>query len=105
MAKIVVTAGACGETVEATAKAVDDRYANVKIGKCCEYVERMKQALEAEPLDGYKLMKGFAASEIYKSAGVCLPHVTCPVPAALHKLVELELGLAVAADVVIKIEK
>ncbi len=105
MAKVVVNAGVCGEIVEATAESDDERYVKIKIGKCCEYVERMKAELEAEPLDAYKLMTNFESSLIYKSANKCLPHVTCPVPSALHKLIEIATGMAVAADVTIKIEK
>lgn len=105
MAKIVVNAGACGEIIEATAESDDERHVTIKIEKCCEYVERMKAELEAGPLDAYKLMTNIEGSLIYKSANKCLPHVTCPVPSGLHKLVELATGMAVASDVTIKIEK
>lgn len=105
MAKVVVIAGVCGETIEASAESIDKRYVKIKIEKCCEHVERMKLALEKEPLDGYRLMTNFENSQIYKSANFCLPHVTCPVPSALHKLVEVALELAVPVDISIKIEK
>ncbi len=105
MAKVIVNAGVCGEIMEASAESVDKRYVKIKIGKCCEFVERMKPALESEPLDGYKLMTTFESSDIYKAANKCLPHVTCPVPSGLHKLIEVALDLAISVDVSIKIEK
>ncbi len=104
MPKITIDAGACGETVEASAECEDGRVVKFTIGVCCEHVERMKPALELEPLDAFSLMKGFEVSPIYQSAAKCLPHVTCPVPSGFHKLVELSAGLAVPADVTMKIE-
>ncbi|MDH5509994.1 MAG: hypothetical protein OEZ32_06510 [Nitrospinota bacterium] len=103
--KISVFAGACGERVEAIAESVDDRYVVLTITQCCRHVEKMKATLENGPLDGFELMRNIRKSLIYDAAGACLPHVTCPVPSALHKLVEAELGLAVPVDVTIKFEK
>ncbi|MDH5638570.1 MAG: hypothetical protein OEZ04_08765 [Nitrospinota bacterium] len=105
MKKISVFAGVCGEKVEATAESVDGRHVKISITRCCVHVEKMKATLENGPLDGFELMRNIRKSQIYDAAGECLPHVTCPVPSALHKLVEAELGLAVPVDVTIKFEK
>lgn len=104
MRKVQICAGVCGETVEATAEKVDNRRVKLKIGKCCQFIERMKPELEKEPLDAYQLMNTISSSRIYQSASKCLPHVTCPAPSGLHKLIEVEMGLAVPVDVSIKIE-
>ncbi|MDH4185329.1 MAG: hypothetical protein OEV92_13960 [Nitrospinota bacterium] len=105
MKKVSVFAGACGETVEATAESADGRHVDLKITQCCKHVARMKAKLENGPLDGYELMRSLRTSQIYDVAGQCLPHVTCPVPSALHKLIEAELGLAVPVDITIKFEE
>lgn len=105
MKKISVFAGACGEKVEATAESADGRYVRISITQCCRHVSLMKSTLENGPLDGFELMRNIRKSMIYDAAGACLPHVTCPVPSALHKLVEAELGLAVPVDVTIKFDK
>lgn len=44
-------------------------------------------------------------SIVYKEASACLKHVSCPVPSAILKTVEVEAGLAVAKDVSMKFLK
>ena len=105
MNKISVFAGVCGEKVEATAHSEDGRHVKISITHCCKHVARMKAKLENGQMDGYELMRSIKTSPIYGAAGDCLPHVTCPIPSALHKLVEAELGLAVPVDVTIKFER
>jgi len=105
MKKIVVDAGVCGEKVAATAESPDGRHVKINITKCCRHMVQMKEMFSNGPLDGYELMRNIETSKIHIAADKCLPHVTCPVPTALHKLVEAELGLAVPVDVTIKFEK
>jgi hypothetical protein len=104
MNKVSVFAGICGELVEATAESEDGRHVKITITQCCKHVARMKAKLENGPLDGFELMRSIKTSQIYAAAD-CLPHVTCPIPSALHKLVEAELGLAIPMDVTIKFER
>ncbi len=102
--KVVICAGVCGETVEATVESVDSRYVRLKIGKCCKHIERMKPMLEGEPLDARKVISNIRQSPIFDAAQKWLPHVTCPVPVGLSKLIEIEAGLNVPVDVSIKFE-
>ena len=44
-------------------------------------------------------------SAVYRSATQHLKHAACPVPSAILKAIEVEAGLAVPQDVIIKIEK
>lgn len=105
MKKIIIESGVCGEKVEVTADSQDGRHVTVRVGKCCQFIERMKPDLEKEPLDAYRLMSNILNSPIYQSASRCLPHVTCPVPSAIHKVIEAEAGLAVPVDVKITFER
>ena len=86
------------------AEKVDKRHVLLKITRCCEHIARMKTRLEKKPLDVLNVMSKISDSEIYKAADQCLPHTTCPVPSALSKLVEVEMGLAVPVDVSIRFE-
>jgi len=104
MNKVVICAGVCGETVEATVESVDGRHVRLKIGKCCKHVERMKPMLEKEPLDAREVISNLRLSPVFDVANKCLPHVTCPVPVGLSKLIEIEAGLNVPVDVSIKFE-
>ena len=58
-----------------------------------------KIAADIDVLDAYKeLFGGFSASKVYDAFGKSQSHLTCLVPAAILKAIEVEAGLALPKD-------
>ena len=55
-------------------------------------------------VDPWDAIKRFGDGEINKAALNCGLHVTCPVPMAILKAIEVEAGLALPRDIVIRFE-
>ncbi len=102
MKKVSIQAGSCGAIIEAEAEAVDDRYVNIRITKCCEHIEKMRPVLEGEPIDAFATLAPLGSSVVYKSGIKCIPHSSCVVPSGLHKLIEAEMGLSTDAYTAVK---
>jgi hypothetical protein len=93
MAKVRIDAGACGiETLVEVERAGEKRY-SLKVGSACEMVERL--ARELPELDMLDVFKKVLDNPVYRSASLCLRHVSCPVPCGILKALEAEAGLAV----------
>jgi hypothetical protein len=103
MAGARVNAGICGYTADIRVKKRSKRI-EVKIKSECEMVAGM--AGELRELDWSKgVLETIATSEVYKAASRHLKHVGCPVPCAVLKAIEVEVGIAIPKNVRIEIEK
>jgi hypothetical protein len=105
MAKARVQAGACGFTVDVTVTRLDNRRVRVTLDTPCEKVTAMETELQALRCLGreHEVFLPFDRSIIYEAATKHSLHTACPVPAAILKAIEVELGIAVPRDVVIEI--
>jgi hypothetical protein len=103
MAKAEVMAGNCGYTTQIDAK-MNGSTCELQISSGCKAIERM--AAEITEVNPYKEISFKRAMPIIHEAGVkhCT-HAACPVPVSIIKAVEVEAGLALPTDVVIKLSK
>ena len=102
MARAEINAGICGfKTVVETE--YDGMECKVKITSECEAVRKLAAGIET--VDPFQEMSFRGNPKTYEKGLQCLHHAACPVPAGIIKAIEVAAGLALPADVSIKIEK
>ena len=105
MAKVEVFAGICGFSTHIQTE-LDGETDTVKIQmqSDCDAINRMAQELtEVNP---YKEISARRAVPATLQAGIKFcTHAACPVPVGIIKAVEVAAGLALPADVTIKVSK
>jgi len=94
---MVVSAGVCGFTTTVKAEKTNRKKVKVTLDTECEMVSNMGKDLET--LDMMAVFTGFLDNPVYRAAAKHLKHVSCPVPSAVLKAVEVELELALPRDV------
>lgn len=104
MTKVKVFAGACGFTSVIKAQSLGQTTVKVEIVSACKMLRNMNA--DIGQLDWKKgIFNRINESVIYRSAGEHLKHTDCPVPCAIIKAIQVEIGAAVAKDVEIRIQK
>ena len=104
MARAMVNAGICGNTADIMVRKRSKRIVAVKIESECEMVKALGE--ELGELDWSKgVLETIVTSGVYRAASKHLKHVDCPVPCALLKAIEVEVGIALPQKVSIEIEK
>jgi hypothetical protein len=99
MTRVVVEAGICGFTSTIEVSKLSAKRVRVDITSDCEMVSKLGEQLhDIELRNVLKLPENPLLCE---SAHHYIRHVACPVPIAILKAVEVEVGLALAKDVVI----
>lgn len=101
MTRVQVVCGACGFTAEIRVAAKGAAEVAVQVSSDCEAAVRWGETVRRLEWRG-PLGRMPAAGEYWHSAWKILKHRTCPLPLALLKAVEVEIGAAVAADVAIR---
>lgn len=101
--KLEVFAGVCGFTtlIEVTKK--EDYNAIVSWDTGCPNFKKVAIALGNEPLDVMDEL--FKDSRVLAACKGKIPHVSCPVPAAILKALEVGVGLALPCDPTITFKK
>lgn len=103
MAKANVSAGACGYSAVIDVKKLEGRRLSLEISSDCVMLQAM--AKEISELDWSKgVLESFATSRVYKVAEKHLRHASCPVPSAVLKTIEVEIGIALPNKVKIEIK-
>ncbi len=103
MAKAEIKPGVCGftTTVETT---MDGDLCTVAIKSECKAIQRLGQKLQrVDPFREFTFRGD--GPETYELAASYCSHAACPVPVGVVKAVEIAAGLALPADVTIKLEK
>lgn len=104
MAKAKVSAGACGFTTVVKVAKVDRMKVKVQVISACQDVRKLNEVLNE--VDCSKGVFGsMVDSYIYRAASTKIKDSDCPVPCAIIKAIQVELGGAIPKDVVIKISK
>ena len=103
MAKAEITSGICGFTAVVETR-VDGRSCTVSIESDCDAIQRLGEELtEVDPFQEITFRKE-GPKTLRLGAKHCY-HPACPVPVGIIKAVEVEAGLALPADAVIKLAK
>jgi hypothetical protein len=103
MTVVEVQAGACGYTARIVVETVDDRYVHVAIESGCEQITAMNGDLDrlCWKGKGHEIFRPMNESAVYHSANLHIRHTACPIPAAILKAIEVEVGAALPKDVTI----
>lgn len=104
MAKAKVFAGACGFTTVVKVSKIAKMKVRVQVISACQDVRRMNDDL-AEVDCSRGVFGSMVDSYIYRMASDKLKNSDCPVPCAIIKAVQVELGGAIPKDVTIKITR
>ncbi len=103
MTTVIVNSGACGYSVTIKAKKGKDGKISISLTTDCEMVTKMLEDIAV--LDRFAALTGFQNNPVYRSAAKHLKHAACVVPSAVLKAVEVEAGLNVSKDAVIRFVK
>jgi hypothetical protein len=103
MTTVIVNAGACGYTVTIKAEKTGDGKIVVSLETECETV--MKLLEDIAVLDRFTPLTALQNNPVYRAAGKHLRHPACVVPSAILKAVEVEAGLNVPKDALIRFVK
>jgi len=104
MAKAEIYAGVCGFNTTVVARANGDGRIALQIESECKSVRKLAaELLSVDPWKEFSWRRG--DPETLVQAPKCLAHPACPVPSGIIKAVEIEAGLALPADVSIKLSK
>jgi hypothetical protein len=103
MSKVVVDAGICGFKAAVHARKSGDWSVQVQISSGCEMLTNMNPEL-AEVNWRRGVFGRIQDCTIYALASRHIRHTACPVPAAIIMAIEVETGLALPADVTMRIE-
>ncbi len=104
MAKAEIFSGICGFTTNVEAHKNGGREIALTISSDCKNIQRLAGALPA--VDPYQefTFRGSGPLTLQMASKYCA-HAACPVASGIIKAVEVEAGLALPADVSIKISK
>lgn len=105
MARAEVDAGVCGHSAIIEVHQISRDTVQVHIESACEMLTAMNPELAALKWrgKGHEVFRRLPESTIYQCAGCHIRHSGCPVPAAIIKTIEVEVGVAVPRDVSIRI--
>jgi hypothetical protein len=90
MTKVLVNPGVCGFTVSVRVERDKARNFHISLDTECKMVKKM-----AEDISFLEFRAPFSAilhNPVYRSASKNLKHAACPVPSAILKAIEVEVG-------------
>lgn len=104
MTQVTVAGGACGFSATIDVEQLDRSTVRVTIHSACEQITAMNPDLV-----GLNWRRGvfckMTDSRVYQSASQHIQHAACPIPAAVLKAIEVEVGIALPKDVIIHFEQ
>ncbi len=104
LTKVKVCAGACGFSSVIKVQSCGPNTVKVEILSACTMLRSMNKDMGV--MDWTKgIFNKINESMIYQSAGKHLKHTDCPIPCAITKAIQVEIGAAVSKDVKIRIVK
>lgn len=98
MTVLEVNAGVCGFTTIITAEAGEKYTAKCTLETGCPNLKKVNEVLSADSLDVMTELFSKGQSKVIATCSQTLPHVSCPVPAAILKALEVSAGLALEAN-------
>ncbi len=96
--EIEVFAGICGFTTIIHAKAQGGYKAILSLETDCPNYKKVAKVLGTEPLNVMDEMFKKGESKVLEACNNNVPHVSCPVPSAILKALEVSVGLALPCD-------
>jgi len=102
MTKVVVEAGIWGFSIAVEVVRLSARKVRVSVASECDMVREMNSQLGE--LEWQDALKPLADSPVHKAVFKHIKHPACPVLVAIVKAIEVEVGVALPRDVVIRFE-
>jgi hypothetical protein len=103
LSKAEIHSGVCGFTTVVEAK-TDGEKVNLTITSDCQAIQRLgKELTQVNPFQEISARR--AVPQTLQMGMKFCTHTACPVPVGIIKAVEVEAGLALPADVSIKISR
>jgi len=102
MTRVEVNPGVCGLICTIEVEEADKRRVSIAIASDCEMIHALGELLKEA--DIWEIMKPHVYSVVYQTASQCQLHAACPVPSAIIKAVEVEVGMALPREVVIRFD-
>ena len=104
MAKAEVYSGVCGFNTKVGAQKNEAGQVKLTIESTCKAIQRL--AADLPQVDPFREFTYKGEGPLtYEAAAEHCSHAACPVPVGIIKAVEIEAGLALPADVSIKLSK
>ncbi len=104
MAQVEVIAGVCGFRTRIVARADALYNVTLEIESDCAHIRKLAEGLaDLSALE--ELMRPIHQTTVYQLAGSCRTHAACPVPSAILKAIEVAAGMALPADVQMRIRQ
>lgn len=98
MTKLTAEPGACGFTCNIEIEKLSKYQVKVHLQSKCGQIKKLSN--EVDEIDFMEIYRGpFGQNLISQAAARCKCHPSCPIPCALIKAIEAELGMAVKKDV------
>ena len=104
MAQSEVCAGNCGFSARIDVQKLDNKHVQVIVRSECEQISAMNSDLARIQWKGrgHEVFGRLTDSVVYRSADKHIRHSGCPIPAAILKTIEIEVGIALPQDVTVK---
>lgn len=99
MTRVTAQPGICGFTVDIIAQKGENRSVRLTVETECDMVKKMAE--EIPPMDVRAFFTAHLTNPVYRAASKHIKHIACPVPSAILKAIEAELGLALPKDAII----
>ncbi|MDP2917562.1 MAG: hypothetical protein Q8O16_06510 [Dehalococcoidia bacterium] len=103
MTRIIVDPGICGFKATVEVARQDRLKVKISIATECDMIKAL--GAELAELDWREALGKPSESPVYKCAFRHIKHTACPLPSAVLKAVEVEVGAALPRDVVFHFEK
>jgi len=103
MSKVTIDAGSCGFRAEIRVHRLEGTRVRIALSSGCEMLERMKG--ELKEVDWPEVLGSLKNSLVYEVASQHISHAACPVPSAILKAVEVEVGAAPPQNVTMTVER
>lgn len=104
MTRVTVNSGICGHTTTIQVEKIEKHVVRISLDSECERVAALAPEL-AELNWRHGVFCKMVDSKIYQAASQHLRHTACPIPSAILKAIEVEVGIALPKDVIIHFEK
>lgn len=104
MTKVLVKPGICG--FNAIIEVISSGSAvKLKIESDCDDIQKLAQTLTVVSTQDLMNITSFTENPVYKNAAEYIRHFSCPIPCAIMKAIEAELGFALKENVIIEFIK
>ena len=98
MTEVEIKSGICGFKTTVRVEDKKKYMATCTIESSCPNYQKVARIIDEKPLDMMQELFKKGESQVLGACQGIVPHVSCPVPSAILKALEVGVGLALPAD-------